>query len=116
MNSTPGGRVAALAPPAATVRAELALGMDLTLESTRREIELVREMLVGGMQDLTNGVGEAERCDGTCTPRFREISDKVLANACRRIDALRGALATLLDSVSPGIEAVDRPSDFCGPR
>ena len=115
MNATPGGRVAAMGPGAATVRAELALGMDLTLESTRREIELVREMLCGGMEDLTTGIGEAERCDGTCTPRVREVSDKVLANACRRIDALRGALASLLDSVSPGFEAADRPSDICGP-
>ena len=115
MNSTPGGRVAALASGAATVRAELALGMDLTLESTRREIELVREMLMGGMEDLTSGVGESERGD-TCTPRFREVSDKVLANACRRIDALRAALASLLDSVSPAIEAADRHSDICGPR
>ena len=116
MNSTPGGRVTATASGAATVRAELALGMDLTLESTRREIELVREMLSGGVEDLTTGVGEADGCDGTCTPRVREVSDKVLANACRRIDALRGALATLLDSVSPSVEAADRPSDICGPR
>ena len=115
MNSTPGGRVAALAPGPATVRAELALGMDLTLESMRREIELVREMLVGDMEDLTADLGEAGQCDETCTPRFREVSDKILANSCRRIDALRAALASLLDSVG-SVEAADRTRDICGPR
>ena len=91
MRSTPSGR--AMARHASSpISAELAHGMDLTLESTGREIGQVRSILREAIERLLVEFGARALGPGVVALQFQDLSDQLLASAERRIELVRIAL------------------------
>ena len=89
MIASPCGRVVAYAP---VIGAELALGMDLTLETTGREIDQVRAVLRRAIDGLMAEFGEKAVHEAVVALQFQDLSEQLLASAARRIARVRSAL------------------------
>jgi hypothetical protein len=100
VRTTPCGRVAAL-PFVKPLQPELAYGVDLTLESTGREIEQVRSILRHAIDGLVAEFGERAFGAGVMALQFQDLSDQLLASALRRIDNVRVALGAAGDLDPP---------------
>jgi hypothetical protein len=71
---------------------ELAYGIDLTLESTSREIAQVRAILRRAIEDLVADFGARAMGSGVLALQFQDLSDQLLESAARRIDNVRIAV------------------------
>jgi hypothetical protein len=85
MTSTPCGRVAAI-PFVKPMPQELAYGIDLTLQSTIREIAQVRSILEHAIEGLMAEFGPLARAEGVLALQFQDLADQLLASAARRIE------------------------------
>ena len=92
MKTSPCGRVAAL-PFVKPMPSELAYGIDLTLESTSREIAQVRSILHHAIDGLMAEFGAHAFGAGAMALQFQDLSDQLLASAARRIENVRVALS-----------------------
>jgi len=92
MKTSPCGRVAAL-PFVQPMPQELALGIDLTLESTSRETAQVRSILTQAIEGLMEEFGARAFGPGVLALQFQDLADQLLNSASRRIDNVRLALA-----------------------
>lgn len=86
------GRVAAI-PFVKPVPQELAYGIDLTLQSTSREIAQVRSILEHAVEGLMAEFGTLAHAEGVLALQFQDLADQLLASAARRIDNVRVALS-----------------------
>ena len=92
MKTSPCGRVAAL-PFVKPMPQELAFGIDLTLESTSREIAQVRAILGQAIEGLMEEFGGRAFGPGVLALQFQDLADQLLHSASRRIENVRVALA-----------------------
>ncbi|HEX4762807.1 MAG TPA: hypothetical protein VFU92_00665 [Usitatibacter sp.] len=110
MKMSPCGRVAAL-PFVQPMPQELAFGIDLTLESTSREIAQVRSILTQAIEGLMEEFGARAFGPGVLALQFQDLADQLLGSAARRIDNVRVALAVAGELDEPAAPApVTAPS------
>ena len=100
MTSTPCGRVAAI-PFVKPMPQELAYGIDLTLQSTHREIAQVRSILEHAIEGLMAEFGPLARAQGVLALQFQDLADQLLASAGRRIENVRVALSAAGELETP---------------
>ena len=101
MKTSPCGRVAAL-PFVQPMPQELAFGIDLTLESTSREIAQVRSILTQAIEGLMEEFGARAFGPGVLALQFQDLADQLLASAARRIENVRVALSAAGELEPPG--------------
>jgi len=100
VRTTPCGRVAAL-PFVQPMPQELAFGIDLTIESTQREIEQVRSILLKAVEGLVAEFGARAFGPAVMALQFQDLSDQLLASAARRLDNVRVALCAAAELNPP---------------
>jgi len=100
MKTSPCGRVAAL-PFVQPMPQELAFGIDLTLESTSREIAQVRSILTQAIEGLMEEFGARAFGSGVLALQFQDLADQLLDSASRRIENVRVALAVAAELDEP---------------
>jgi hypothetical protein len=81
MNASPCGRIAASSCASASIRPELALGMEPSLESTEREIDQVREVLRKAVEELMKEFGCKAAHETAAALQFQDIFEQLLASA-----------------------------------
>ena len=102
MKTSPCGRVAAL-PFVQPMPQELAFGIDLTLESTSREIAQVRSILSQAIEGLMEEFGARAFGPGVLALQFQDLADQLLNSASRRIENVRMALAIAGELDEPAV-------------
>jgi hypothetical protein len=87
---------------------ELALGMDATLEATQRELAHVRAILSSAVEGLMVEFGARAVREGVVALQFQALSDRLLANAQRRIEMLRAVLGKEIPAPEGSVGAAPR--------
>jgi hypothetical protein len=113
MNASPCGLVFARSNPLA---AELALGIDLSLESSLREIDQVRVLLARAIDGLMAEFGARAVDEAVTALQFQDLSDQLLASATRRIHKVRAALShdcdASHDAPAEPVRSAGQPAEF----